>query len=34
MLKPRSPNPNHKPIILTSDFRIQGIVVKAIPNFE
>jgi repressor LexA len=34
ILRPRSSNPNHQPIILTSDFQIQGIVVKAIPNFE
>lgn len=34
ILRPRSSNPNHQPIILTSDFQIQGIVVKAIPDFE
>lgn len=33
VLTPRSSNPAHKPIFLTDDFQIQGIVVKAIPNF-
>lgn len=33
VLKPRSKNPNHKPIFLTEDFQIQGIVVATIPNF-
>lgn len=32
VLKPRSTNPIHKSIILTSDFQIQGVVVKTIPN--
>lgn len=31
MLKPKSTNRNHKPIILTSDFQIQGIVTAIIP---
>lgn len=31
-LVPRSSNPKHQPIIMTSDFRIQGIVVEAIPD--
>ena len=31
-LLPRSSNPIHQPIILTSEFQIQGIVVKAIPH--
>jgi repressor LexA len=30
VLKPRSSDPKHKPIILTDDFRVQGIVVAAI----
>jgi len=32
ILRPRSSNPVHKPIILTNDFQIQGIVVATIPN--
>ncbi|MCF7917470.1 transcriptional repressor LexA [Candidatus Gracilibacteria bacterium] len=32
-LCPRSSNPIHKPIILTGDFQIQGIVVKSLPVF-
>lgn len=32
VLKPRSTNKQHKPIILTKDFQIQGLVVTAIPN--
>lgn len=31
VLKPKSNNNKHQPIILTSDFRIQGIVVNVIP---
>lgn len=34
MLKPRSSNPIHKPIILEENFQIQGIIVKVIPNFN
>jgi len=34
VLKPRSSNKDHQPIILTSNFQIQGVVVTAIPNFE
>lgn len=34
ILNPKSSNKGHKPIILTSNFQIQGIVVSAIPNFE
>mgnify|MGYP001619608670 FL=1 len=34
VLKPRSTNPDNKPIILDRDFQIQGIVVAAVPNFE
>lgn len=33
VLKPQSNNPAHKPIVLTEDFQIQGIVVATIPNF-
>ena len=33
ILKPRSKNKTHQPIILTTDFQIQGIVAAAIPNF-
>jgi len=32
VLKPNSTNRSHQPIILTSDFRIQGIVVSVIPD--
>lgn len=32
LLKPKSSNPIHKPIILAEDFRIQGVVTKIIPN--
>lgn len=31
VLKPRSTNKKHQPIILTTDFKIQGIVVTTIP---
>lgn len=34
MLKPRSSNKEHQPIILDRDFRIQGVVVATIPNME
>ncbi len=34
ILKPNSTNPVHKPIILTKDFLVQGIVVTSIPNFN
>ncbi len=33
ILKPNSSNPAHKPIILTKDFLIQGVVVTSIPKF-
>ncbi len=33
VLKPNSSNPVHKPIFLTKDFIIQGIVVTSIPKF-
>lgn len=32
ILKPRSTNNKHQPIILTNDFRIQGMVVQVIKN--
>lgn len=32
ILKPKSNNPVHKPIILTKDFLIQGIVVSVVPK--
>lgn len=32
VLKPRSRNKEHKPIVLTRDFQIQGVVVAAIPE--
>jgi len=32
ILKPRSTNKQHKPIVLTKDFQVQGVVVTAIPN--
>ena len=32
ILKPQSQDKTHKPIVLTRDFKIQGVVVKAIPN--
>ncbi|MDP3957478.1 MAG: transcriptional repressor LexA [bacterium] len=34
ILKPRSTNPDNKPIILDRDFQIQGVVVAAVPDFE
>ena len=34
ILKPRSRNKEHKPIILTEDFQVQGIVVGVISDFE
>lgn len=34
VLKPKSTNPKHKPIILTEDFQIQGVVVSVIPNLN
>jgi repressor LexA len=32
ILKPKSSNKKHKPIILTEDFQVQGVVVATIPN--
>lgn len=34
ILMPRSTNRKHKPIILTDDFQVQGIVVTVLPNLE
>lgn len=34
VLLPRSSNTNHKPIVLTTDFKVQGIVVVSIPKNE
>lgn len=34
VLKPRSTNPDNKPIILDHDFQIQGVVVASVPDFE
>ena len=34
ILKPRSTNKKHKPIVLDGNFQIQGIVVATIPNLQ
>ena len=34
VLKPRSSNKAHQPIVLTKDFQLQGVVVTTIPRFE
>lgn len=34
ILKPRSINKKHQPIILTEDFQIQGLVIASIPKLE
>lgn len=34
LLKPRSTNLTHRPIVLSDDFQVQGVVVAMIPNFE
>lgn len=34
VLKPRSRNKQHQPIVLTKDFQVQGVVVTTIPSFE
>lgn len=34
VLMPKSSNKNHKPIILTENFQVQGVAVKTIPNLE
>ena len=33
VLKPRSHSGGHRPVVLTKDFQIQGVVVSAIPKF-
>jgi repressor LexA len=33
VLRPRSRNYAHRPVVLTEDFQIQGVVVSAIPKF-
>lgn len=33
VLKPRSTNPENKPIIVDRDFQIQGVVVAAVPDY-
>ena len=33
VLKPRSKDKEHKPILLTKDFQVQGVVVTTIPKF-
>ena len=32
VLKPQSTNPEHKPIVLTDDFQVQGVVVATLPS--
>lgn len=34
VLKPRSKNKQHQPIVLTNDFQIQGVVVTSIPKYD
>src|SRR3989338_4472723 len=34
VLMPRSTNQTHKPIILTNDFQVQGLIVAVIPNLK
>ena len=34
VLKPRSTNKTHKPIVAMRDFQVQGVVVTVIPNLE
>ncbi len=34
ILRPYSSNKTHKPIVVTKDFQVQGVVVRAIPNLE
>src|SRR5258706_46336 len=31
VLRPRSSNPTHQPIVLTTDFQVQGVVVTTVP---
>ena len=32
VLRPRTKNPTHKPIVLTRDFQVQGVVVATLPK--
>ncbi len=34
VLRPRSTNKTHQPIVLTRDFEIQGVVVSSIPKYD
>lgn len=34
LLIPHSDNPTHKPIVLTQEFRVQGVVVAILPNLH
>jgi len=34
ILQPRSSKPNHKPIVVSKEFKIQGIVLEVIPKWE
>jgi len=34
VLRPRSSNPRHQAILLTKDFRVQGVVEAVVPNLE
>lgn len=34
ILKPKSTNKKHQPIVLISDFQVQGVVITTIPKFE
>ena len=34
ILKPRSKNKQHQPIVLTKDFQVQGVVVTSIPKYD
>jgi repressor LexA len=34
VLKPRTKNPKHKPIVLTRDFQVQGVVVATLPPVD
>jgi len=34
VLKPHSSDPTHQPIVLTDNFRVQGVVVTTIPGID
>jgi repressor LexA len=34
LLRPKSTNKSHKPILVTNDFQIQGLVIGTIRNWE